>query len=118
MPIQAVMLRPPKDSRAAVAAKTSDDAKKDEPDEAATGGKTGETKECVFVVESGKAKLRAVKSGISDETSVAVARRPEGRRDRRDWALPRAARSEERRRRPREEGRRGQGRRGRREGSE
>ena len=34
--------------------------------------KTGETKECVFVVDGGKAKLRAVKSGISDETSVAV----------------------------------------------
>jgi HlyD family secretion protein len=57
----------------------NDDVKKDEakPAEAkaaadAKGGKTGDTKECVFVVEGGKAKLRAVKSGISDETSVAI----------------------------------------------
>ncbi len=67
VPIQAVMLRPVKEiaDAAAGVAKTKDDAKKDD-------AKAGETKECVFVVEGGKAKLRAVKSGISDETSVAV----------------------------------------------
>jgi HlyD family secretion protein len=47
-----------------------DDAAKAEPKKDAA--KTGETKECVFVVEGGKAKLRGVKSGISDETSVAI----------------------------------------------
>jgi len=72
VPIQAVMLRPVKEiaDAAAGGAKKKDEAKKDDvkKDEA----KAGETKECVFVVESGKAKLRAVKSGISDETSVAI----------------------------------------------
>ncbi len=57
VPIQAVMLRPVKEIAGAV---PSEDAK------------AGETKECVFVVDAGKAKLRAVKSGISDETSVAI----------------------------------------------
>jgi HlyD family secretion protein len=81
IPIQAVMLRPSKDLEEAL---KSGDAKKDEakkddakPAEAKAvtddkGGKTGDTKECVFVVDGGKAKLRPVKTGISDETSVAV----------------------------------------------
>jgi HlyD family secretion protein len=72
VPIQAVMLRPVKEIETAAAGgtKSKDDAKKDgvAKDEA----KAGETKECVFVVEAGKAKLRAVKTGISDETSVSV----------------------------------------------
>jgi HlyD family secretion protein len=72
IPIQAVMLRPPKDFEPAVSAKSSAAPKKDEPVKPATAGKTGDNKECVFVVEKGKAQLRAVKSGISDETSVAV----------------------------------------------
>lgn len=90
IPIQAVMLRPVKDLEAALKDDAKkDDAKKDDAkrDDAKPGeaqaveanaasdgkpGKTGETKECVFVVEGGKAKLRPVKSGISDETSVAV----------------------------------------------
>jgi len=92
VPIQAVMLRPAKEVADAVAGvdpkksdakagskegpllandgpKDADGAKaaKDSKD-----AKVGETKECVFVVESGKVKLRPVKSGISDETSVAV----------------------------------------------
>jgi HlyD family secretion protein len=71
IPIQAVMLRPPKDFEPAAAAKSSA-APKDEPVKPVAAGKTGENKECVFVVEKGKAHLRAVKSGISDETSVAV----------------------------------------------
>ena len=72
IPIQAVMLRPAKDLEAA-AAKPAAGAKKDDaPKPSSPSGKSGETKECVFVVESGKAQLRAVKSGISDETSVAV----------------------------------------------
>jgi HlyD family secretion protein len=67
VPIQAVMLRPVKEiaDAAASGAKKTDEAKKDD-------GQAGETKECVFVVDDGKARLRAVKSGISDETSVAV----------------------------------------------
>jgi len=88
IPIQAVMLRPLKDfelpAKGADAkngdAKADDaKAKKDEAKPADVKAvsetkpdKTGETKECVFVVEGGKATLRAVKSGISDETSVAV----------------------------------------------
>jgi HlyD family secretion protein len=71
IPIQAVMLRPAKDFEAA-AAKSSAAPKKDDPVKSAAAGKTGDNKECVFVVEKGKATLRAVKSGISDETSVAV----------------------------------------------
>jgi HlyD family secretion protein len=73
VPIQSVMLRPAKDLEAA-AAKSATPAKKDDapkPAPASTA-KTGETKECVFVVEGGKAKLRLVKSGIGDETSVAI----------------------------------------------
>jgi HlyD family secretion protein len=72
VPIQAVMLRPTSELAEAAAggAKKKDDAKK--ADTKKTDAKVGETKECVFVVEDGKAKLRAVKSGISDETSVAV----------------------------------------------
>jgi HlyD family secretion protein len=72
VPIQAVMLRPATEIADALAggAKQEDNAKKDEVKK--DGGKAGETKECVFVVDGRKAKLRAVKSGISDETAVAV----------------------------------------------
>ena len=82
VPIQAVMLRPVSEIAEAAAggAKTKDDVKhdpvkKDETKKDGTkmdGTKAGETKECVFVVDGGKAKLRAVKSGISDETSVTI----------------------------------------------
>jgi HlyD family secretion protein len=87
IPIQAVMIRPEKEIIAAAKADTKDvakdaaktdtkDAAKDaaKPAPAAPGvsGKTDETKECVFVVEGGKARLRAVKSGIGDETTVAI----------------------------------------------
>jgi HlyD family secretion protein len=77
VPIQAVMLRPAAELADALAggAKKKDDAKKADAkaDGAKKGdGKAGETKECVFVVEGGKAMLRPVKSGISDETSVVV----------------------------------------------
>ena len=77
LPIQAVMLRPAADVAKAMAGGTGgkDDAKAPDAkakDVKADGGKTGETKECVFVVDGGKAKLRLVKSGISDETSVAI----------------------------------------------
>jgi HlyD family secretion protein len=73
VPIQAVMLRPASELAKAAAggAKAKDDdAKKD--DTKKVDAKVGETKESVFVVENGKAKLRAVKTGISDETSVSV----------------------------------------------
>jgi HlyD family secretion protein len=71
VPIQAVMLRPTSElAEAAAGGAKKNDAKK--ADTKKTDAKVGETKECVFVVEDGKAKLRAVKSGISDETSVAV----------------------------------------------
>jgi HlyD family secretion protein len=66
VPIQAVMLRPQKDF---------EDPKKGagaKPAAAAVPGKVGDTTECVFVVDGGKAALRPVKSGISDETSVAI----------------------------------------------
>ena len=71
IPIQAVMLRPPKDFEDR---KKDADAKKDEPKPAGdtASAKSGDTRECVFVVDGGKARLRAVKSGISDETSVAI----------------------------------------------
>ena len=72
VPIQAVMLRPAADLAKAMA---GDAAPKGDAKSAAAkkdGSKSGETKECVFVVDGGKAKLRAVKSGISDETSVAI----------------------------------------------
>jgi HlyD family secretion protein len=77
VPIQAVMLRPAAEVAEALAggAKKKDEVKKDgsTKDVAKKGdAKIGETKECLFVVEAGKAKLRAVKSGISDETSVAI----------------------------------------------
>lgn len=99
VPIQAVMLRPVKDLEDAAADGKKDEGKKADtkgaeakaaeakstdakaevakPAEAkpaapAKDTKVGETKECVFVVESGKARLRPVKSGISDETSVAI----------------------------------------------
>jgi HlyD family secretion protein len=77
VPIQAVMLRPVKEiaDAAAGGAKKKDEAKKGEAkkdDVKKDDAKAGETKECVFVVDGGKARLRAVKSGISDETSVAV----------------------------------------------
>jgi HlyD family secretion protein len=78
IPIQAVMLRPSKD----LEAKPGDAAKKDKDGTkeaapvsiaaASSAGKTADTKECVYVVENGKAVLRAVTSGISDETSVAI----------------------------------------------
>jgi len=76
VPIQAVMLRPADEVDKAASGKDAGktDAKKDTPP---AGGakkdtKSGETKECVFVVEDKKVKLRPVKSGISDETSVAI----------------------------------------------
>jgi HlyD family secretion protein len=72
VPIQSVMLRPAKDLEAAAAVKSSDAPKKDDAPKSASGGKSGETKECVFVVDKGKAKLRPVKSGIGDETLVAI----------------------------------------------
>jgi len=82
VPIQAVMLRPAADLEKALSggAGSKDDAKKSDGSSGAVktgavkadGAKTGETKECVFVVDGGKAKLRGVKSGISDETSVAI----------------------------------------------
>ena len=86
VPIQAVMLRPakevadavagvdPKDDKSKSASKAEPMLAHDAKAAAASkdAGKVGETKECVFVVESGKVKLRPVKSGISDETSVAV----------------------------------------------
>jgi HlyD family secretion protein len=77
VPIQAVMLRPAGElaDAAAGVTKKSDDAKASDPkpiEAKKSGAKAGETKECVYVVESGKANLRAVKSGISDETSVAI----------------------------------------------
>jgi HlyD family secretion protein len=77
VPIQAVMLRPASElaKLAAGGAQAKDDPKKDDPkkdDAKKTGAKVADTKECVFVVENGKAKLRAVKSGISDETSVSL----------------------------------------------
>ena len=72
VPIQAVMLRPASEIAEAAAggAKKKDETKKDGTKK--DGAKAGETKECVFVVDGGKAKLRAVKSGISDETSVTI----------------------------------------------
>jgi HlyD family secretion protein len=77
VPIQAIMLRPPKDfedkptgsSSKTADAKGAADAK---PASEPAGAKTGDTKECVFIVDAGKAKLHPVKSGISDETAVAV----------------------------------------------
>lgn len=66
VPIQAVMLRPAGEVADAVAGKA---AKKND---AKTDAKAGDTKESVFVVDGGKAKLRPVKSSISDETSVAL----------------------------------------------
>jgi len=77
VPIQAVMLRPTADLEKALAGApaSKDDSKKKDvktEDVKKDGAKTGDTKECVFVVDGGKAKLRGVKSGISDETSVAI----------------------------------------------
>ncbi len=77
VPIQAVMLRPTADLEKALAGATAskdDSKKKDVKTEVVKkdGAATGDTKECVFVVDGGKAKLRGVKSGISDETSVAI----------------------------------------------
>ena len=67
VPIQAVMLRPASEVADAVAGKAT------KKGDAKTGdAKTGDTKESVFVVDGGKAKLRPVKSSISDETSVAL----------------------------------------------
>jgi len=84
IPIQAVMLRPAKDLETDPAKK--DAAKKDAPKKGAPPSSApiaaitadpkadlpADTKECVFVVEGGKAVLKPVKSGISDETAVAV----------------------------------------------
>lgn len=77
IPIQAVMLRPSKDVDASIAGDAVKDSAKTagaKPVETkdAKSDKPGDTKECVFVVDNGKAKLRPVKSGISDETSVAI----------------------------------------------
>lgn len=93
VPIQAVMLRPKKDLDDATAKPetkappaTKSGASAAEPPSpspspsassspaAVPGGKekSDDTRECIFVVEGGKAKLRAVKTGISDETSVVV----------------------------------------------
>ena len=69
IPIQAVMLRPPQDF----------EEPKKGGDKTKTDTKSGpikpgaDTKECVFLVENGKARLHPVKSGIGDETSVAIA---------------------------------------------
>ena len=79
VPIQAVMLRPAKDLADAAPKKDEKDEKPEAPpaaDEAKTpkpDAKVGETKECVFLVEDGKARLHPVRSGISDETSVVIA---------------------------------------------
>jgi HlyD family secretion protein len=72
IPIQAVMLRPAKDFEAAAADKSTAAPKKGDSPTPGFAGKSGDTRECVFVVENGKAKLRPVKSGIGDETSVAI----------------------------------------------
>ena len=83
IPIQAVMIRPEKDVAAAAKGDAKTDVKADPktdtkapaaatPVTNAGSAKTDETKECVFVVENGKARLRAVKSGIGDETTVAI----------------------------------------------
>jgi HlyD family secretion protein len=69
IPVQAVMLRPPKDFEEP---KKGADASKTEA--TAPALKAGaDTKECVFIVENGKARLHPVKSGIGDETSVSIA---------------------------------------------
>jgi HlyD family secretion protein len=72
VPIQAVMLRPVKEvaDASAAGAKKSGEAKTDDAKKG--DAKSSETQECVFVVEAGKARLRSVKTGISDETSVSV----------------------------------------------
>jgi HlyD family secretion protein len=85
IPIQAVMLRPAKDLEDAAkgAAGKKDGKASPSPSadhttsiaSAAADPKakpSGDTKECVFVVTDGKAILKPVKSGISDETAVAV----------------------------------------------
>ena len=98
VPIQAVMLRPVKEieeAAKAAAGKTEESKPKPEvkpakdaekpaeetkaavPESAGPAKKTdetksGDTKQCVFVVEKGKALLRGVTTGISDETSVAI----------------------------------------------
>jgi HlyD family secretion protein len=69
IPIQAIMLKSPKD----LAAKPDDKKEKAaEPPAEAKSDKSTETQECVFVVVNKKAELRKVKSGISDETSVSI----------------------------------------------
>ncbi len=71
IPIQAVMLRPPKDFEDP---KSKKSGKAVDPPAASgkTPAKSDENKECVFLVEGGKARLHPVKSGISDETSVSI----------------------------------------------
>ena len=81
VPIQAVMLRPKSEVEKAASGQKDDagrskaDSKK-MPSQAAivaAGAKgSAETTEAVFVVENKKVHLRAVKSGISDETSVVL----------------------------------------------
>ena len=79
IPIQAIMLKKPSDLEAKPDGKDAKDAKVTKKVEApalakdASPSDKADTQECVFVVENKKAALRKVKSGISDETSVAVA---------------------------------------------
>jgi HlyD family secretion protein len=73
IPIQAIMLKSSKDLAAmAEKGKKKDDEVEVASDGKPAAGKSDDTQECVFVVESKKTVLRKVKSGISDETSVAV----------------------------------------------
>lgn len=88
IPIQAVMLRPKSEIEKAASpdkgkAETQKDAKPSpspspsaspslKPAAGTPAGASGDTHECVFVVVSGKTKLRSVTTGISDETSVAI----------------------------------------------
>lgn len=82
VPIQAVMLRPKSEVEKAASGKKdggenakgdSKTASQSQAAVAAAGAKgAAETTEAVFVVENKKAHLRAVKSGISDETSVVL----------------------------------------------
>jgi HlyD family secretion protein len=81
VPIQAVMLRPKSEVEKAASGQKDETARskadsKKMPSQAAiaaAGAKgSAETTEAVFVVENKKVHLRAVKSGISDETSVVL----------------------------------------------
>jgi HlyD family secretion protein len=93
VPIQAVMLRPVAEVEKAAAKGKGAETAGASPSPAASpspspspspsasaspspspsaGEMPDEKKQCVFVVENGKARLRAVKTGISDETSVVI----------------------------------------------